>query len=77
MQRRSADLLDVFRSGGGSGSEPPRKEAAPKKPRREKSARTPFQGFFLGPRQLILGVSVFRSLRLLWMDMDRGSGKGA
>jgi hypothetical protein len=76
MGRRSTDLLDVFRPGGGSGSEP-RREASAKKPRAPKSPRAPFEGMFLGPRQLILGGSVAVLLLVLSFTVGLGVGRQA
>jgi hypothetical protein len=75
MGRRSTDLLDVFRPGGGSGAEPRREPA--KKVRAPRSPRTPFEGFFLGPRQLILGSSVVVLLLVLSFTVGLGVGRKA
>jgi hypothetical protein len=76
MGRRSTDLLDVFRPGGGSGSEP-RRETPAKKARAPKSPRTPFEGLFLGPRQLVLGGSVAVLLLVLSFTVGLGVGRKA
>ncbi len=73
MGRRSTDLLDVFRPGVQGPA--PAKPSAPK--RRSSSSSGRFQGFFLGPRQLVLGSSVALLLLVLSFTLGLGVGRKA
>jgi hypothetical protein len=74
MPRKSTDLLDVFGAGRGSGggrTPPSKPPAAPREPK----SRRPFEGVFLGPRQVVLASSIGVLLLVLSFTVGIGVGK--